>query len=273
MTASPELIDDLAVAQRLADEADRIALERFRALDLVVETKPDLTPVSDADRAVEERMRAILSEERPTDSILGEEFGTTGTGSRCWILDPIDGTQSYVRGVPVWAALIALVDGDRSERDSFLLGVASAPALGTRWWATRDGGAWCSVNGGEPRRLSVSRVAKIDDCVVSYSDVTDRAFDTTGARPGFTALLDQCWRSRAFGDFWSHLLVAEGGVDVAVEPELKPWDMAAFIPIVFEAGGTVTAVDGTSPMSGGSAVSSNGLLHDQVIGLLAAKSD
>lgn len=269
----PTLDADLDLALRLADAADRVALSRFRALDLVVETKPDLTPVSDADRAVEEVMRAMLAEERPTDSILGEEFGVSGSESRCWILDPIDGTKGYVRGVPVWASLIALADGDVADTNSFLLGVVSAPALGMRWWATRDGGAWSTTTDSEPRRLSVSRVGSIADCVLSYSDWNDPAWAVTGTREGFDALLRQAWRSRAYGDFWSHLLVAEGGIDVAIEPELKPWDMAAFIPIVIEAGGSVSATDGSPAMTGGNAVSTNGLLHAQVLDLLGAKAD
>lgn len=269
----PALDADLDLALRLADAADRVALRRFRALDLVVETKPDLTPVSDADRAVEETMRAMLATERPADAVLGEEFGVSGSESRRWILDPIDGTKGYVRGVPVWASLIALADGDVADSDSFLLGVVSAPALGMRWWATRGGGAWSATNGTEPRRLSVSRVSSLSDCVVSYSDWNDPAWVATGTREGFDELLRQAWRSRAYGDFWSHLLVAEGGVDVAIEPELKPWDMAAFIPIVMEAGGSVSAVDGSPAMSGGNAVSTNGLLHAQVLDVLGANTD
>ncbi len=257
---------------KMADEGDRIALSRFRALDLVVETKPDLTPVSDADRAVEDALRAILSAARPSDSVQGEESGTTGSNTRRWILDPIDGTKNYVRGVPVWATLIALVDGDIADTSSFAIGVVSAPALGLRWWATRGGGAWSQTGGELPRQLRVSQVHTIADCSLSFSDWNDPAWASSGTRGGFDRLLTNAWRTRAYGDFWSHVLVAEGGVDVAIEPELKPWDMAAFIPIVTEAGGVVTAMDGSAAMIAGNAVSSNGLLHAQVLGELAANA-
>ena len=264
------LADDLALAMRMADEGDRIALSRFRALDLVVETKPDLTPVSDADRAVEDALRAIVAAERPSDAVQGEEFGTTGSDTRRWILDPIDGTKNYVRGVPVWATLIALVDGDVADTSSFALGVVSAPALGVRWWATRGGGAWSKTNGQPPRQLKVSGVRTISDSSLSFSDWNDPAWMGSGTRAGFDRLLTRAWRTRAYGDFWSHVLVAEGGVDVAIEPELNPWDMAAFIPIVTEAGGVVTAMDGSAAMVGGNAVSTNGVLHAQVLAELAA---
>lgn len=256
----------------MADEGDRVALSRFRALDLVVETKPDLTPVSDADRAVEDALRAIVAAERPRDAVLGEEFGTTGSDTRRWILDPIDGTKNYVRGVPIWATLIALVDGDIADTSSFAIGVVSAPALGLRWWATRGGGAWSKTQGAQPRRLRVSQVRTISDCSLSFSDWNDPAWLDSGTRAGFDRLLSNAWRTRAYGDFWSHVLVAEGGVDVAIEPDLKPWDMAAFIPIVTEAGGVVTAMDGSAAMLTGNAVSSNGLLHGQVLEELAANA-
>jgi histidinol-phosphatase len=256
------LLDDLTLAFRLADEADALSLERFRALDLVVETKPDLTPVSDADRAVEETLRGTLARERPDDGIIGEEYGTdvVGTTSRRWVLDPIDGTKNYVRGVPVWATLIALMTGD-----DVVVGVVSAPALGMRWWAAAGHGAWTGHRVSAGRRLSVSHVGALDDASVSFSELTDPAWATTGTDAGFRGLVDRSWRSRAYGDFWSHLLVAEGAVDIAIEPELSPWDIAALVPIVTEAGGTITGLDGRSAMASGSAVSTNGRLHAAVL--------
>ena len=270
---------DLALAMTLADRADAIALERFRSLDLVVDTKPDLTPVSDADRAVEAALRAILSKQRPDDAILGEEFGTTGSADRRWVLDPIDGTKNYVRGVPAWATLIALATGVGPAATAhpigdgtLTMGLVSAPALGMRWWASSGEGAWAQPQGGTPRPISVSSVADISDASVSYSDWNDPAWDTTSARKGFQQLLETAWRSRAFGDFWSHMLVAEGAMDVAIEPQLSPWDMAALIPIVTEAGGQISALNGQPPLAGGNAVSTNGKLHTHVLEMLAANS-
>jgi histidinol-phosphatase len=272
-TDESDLAADLSLAFRLADEADAIALARFRALDLVIETKPDLTPVSDADRAVEEALRRTLGRERSDDAVLGEEFGVTGTSDRRWILDPIDGTKSYVRGVPVWATLIALAIDHESapaRGEDVVLGMVSAPALGMRWWATRGAGAWTGTHPSHGRRLTCSQVSSTKDCSVSYSDWNDPAWESTGHRAGFQSLLEQAWRTRAYGDFWSHLLVAEGAIDVAVEPQLSAWDMAALIPIVKEAGGQITALDGSPALTGGNALSTNGVLHDQVLALLAA---
>ena len=258
-------MDDLELALRLADHADGLAMERFRATDLIVETKPDLTPVTEADRAVEQAMRAVLAAERPEDSVLGEEYGTQGASPRRWILDPIDGTKNYVRGVPVWAVLIALLDGDDVR-----MGVVSAPALGRRWWAERGRGAFCTdAPGSEPRRLHVSAVAQLSDASFSYSD--DRGWGDRGASTGLSVLLAQTWRQRAYGDFWSHMMVAEGAVDIAAEPQLESYDMAALIPIVEEAGGRVTAYDGRAALSGGCALSTNGLLHDAVVGILSPR--
>ena len=229
--------DDLALAQSLADAADTITQARFTATDLVVERKPDLTPVTDADRAVERALVELLEAERPDDAILGEEFGSHGTAQRRWVLDPIDGTKNFVRGVPVWATLIGLLDGDDA-----VVGVVSAPALNRRWWAARGTGAWASVGAGDPRRLNVSQVSELADASLSYSSLS--GWTEIGRRDRFLALLDTVWRSRAYGDFWSYLLVAEGAVDIATEPELALWDMAALAPIVTEAGGRFTGLDG-----------------------------
>lgn len=250
--------DDLDLALALADEADAISMGRYRAVDLIVDTKPDLTPVTEADRAVEDALRRHLEAARPGDLILGEEYGgqPIATG-RQWVIDPIDGTKSYVRGVPVWATLIALVVDGRAE-----LGVVSAPALARRWWAAP--GAGSHVQGPEGQRaIRVSAVAALADASFSFSD-------HVGWQPGaLEALTGVTWRSRGYGDFWSHLLVAEGAVDIAAEPELNIWDIAALIPIIEQAGGTVTAYDGSPALLAGNGLSTNGLLHAQALEAIA----
>lgn len=250
---------DLALALELADAADAITMGRFKTRDLVVETKPDLTPVSEADRAAEQALRDGLHAARPGDAIVGEELGADPvTNGRRWILDPIDGTKSYVRGIPVFATLIAL------ERDGGLaVGVASAPALGRRWWAARGEGARLN---GEP--IQVSAVAALEDAHLAYDSV--REFDACGLTEQFLALTRRCWRSRGFGDFWAHLLVAEGAIDVAVEPGgLKVWDLAALQVIVEEAGGRLTDLGGVARPDGGSALTTNGALHEAALAALA----
>jgi len=264
---------DLSIALEIADRADAVALDRFRALDLQVETKPDLTPVSDADRAVEQEIRTLLVATHPGDAVLGEEYGTTGHSSRQWIIDPIDGTKNYVRGVPAWATLIALTTRSQGTTgpvsgDDIVLGVVSAPALGMRWWAAHGDGAWMQAQGGSPRQIHVSAVQQIADASISYSDWNDPGWELTRTRKGFQQILETAWRSRAFGDFWSHMMVAEGAMDVALEPQLSVWDQAALIPIVREAGGQVTSFTGEDPIHGENSLSSNGLVHQQVIDLL-----
>lgn len=249
---------DLALALELADAADVTSIARFGAVDLVVESKPDLTPVSDADRAVEEGIRARLSEVRPDDAVSGEEFGSGGTGSRRWVIDPIDGTKNFIRGVPVWATLIALLVDDEA-----VVGVVSAPALGRRWWAALGEGAFGCALGSQPRALHVSRVSTLSDASLSYASLGGWA--ELGRREAFVELMDSVWRTRGFGDFWSYMLLAEGAVDIAAEPELSLWDMAALAPIVTEAGGRFTGLNGLDGVMHGNAVASNGLLHDAVL--------
>jgi histidinol-phosphatase len=251
---------DLDLARRLADAADAITMQRYGAADLAVESKPDLTPVSDADTAVERAIREILERERPADAVSGEEFGAAGTGERRWAIDPIDGTKNYVRGVPVWATLIALLDGPDA-----VVGVVSAPALGRRWWGSRGAGAWLQFDG-ETRRLRVSRVASLAAASLSYASLGGWA--ALGLRDAFVALMDQVWRTRAYGDFWSYMLLAEGAVDLAAEPELSLWDMAALAPIVTEAGGRFTGLDGVDGVHQGNAAASNGLLHNAFLAAL-----
>lgn len=247
---------DLTFAQLLADHADVITMASFLDRDLQVDTKPDLTPVSAADRAVEKALRDHIAEFSPGDAILGEEFGTSGDAERTWIIDPIDGTKNYVRGVPVWATLIALRIGIE-----LTVGVVSAPALGRRWWAAKGSGAWVRDPLGE-RAITVSSVSALADASLSVSDAVG------WPSASFSDLSARTWRSRGFGDFWSHLLVAEGAVDIAVEPQLETYDMAALIPIVTEAGGRITGWHGGDPLDEGSAVTTNGLLHNQVVSAL-----
>jgi histidinol-phosphatase len=252
--------DDMALALRMAEQADALTMDRFGALDLRVETKPDLTPVTDADQGVESMIRDALSNERRDDVVLGEEFGGTAVfAGRQWVVDPIDGTKNFVRGVPVWATLIALLDDGVP-----VVGVISAPALHRRWWAGRGEGAFTSF-GGQTRRISVSGVDDIASASLTYSDLTT-GWD--GLRSRFLELTDEVWRVRGYGDFWSYCLVAEGAVDVAVEPEVKLWDLAALDILVREAGGTFTSLDGQTGPHGGSAVATNGLLHDAVLSKL-----
>ena len=287
------LDEDLGLALRLADAADAISRERFLAQDLVVEAKPDRTPVTDADKAIERAIIDLLGTERPEDFMLGEEFGeqagtvaeqafgTTDHPHRQWIIDPIDGTANFLRGVPVWATLIALaIDGDP------VIGVVSAPALGKRWWAAADNGAWVdessdalsslplpdSLNGiletpieakREPRRLSVSGVSALEDASLSYNNL--QQWDQAGYLDELVALSRKVWRTRAYGDMWSYMMLAEGVLDAVAEFDLKPYDMAALIPIVREAGGRFSSVDGHNDCWHGSALATNGHLHNDLL--------
>jgi len=253
--------DDLRFAHVLADAADDITTKRFRALDLRVETKPDLTPVSDADQATEDSLRNILRRSRPRDAVLGEESGQTGSGRRRWVLDPIDATKNYVRGVPVWATLIGLMDGDE-----VVTGVVTAPALGRRWWAAAGGGAWTGRSLTKASRLQVSQVTKLSDASFSFSGIGGWA--AAGKLDGFLTLSQSVWRTRGFGDFWSHMMVAEGAVDISAEPEVSLWDLAALQVIVQEAGGRFTSLAGVATPDGGSVLCSNGHLHEEALALL-----
>lgn len=255
---------DLAVALALADRADPVTAARFGALDLQIDTKPDLTPVTDADRAVETELRAALERERPDDTVVGEEFGgSTTLAGRQWIIDPIDGTKNFVRGVPVWATLIALLDDGVP-----CVGVVSAPALQRRWWAAGGAGAFATTGDSAPRRLTVSSVADLSAASLSFSSLSGWA--QRGLRERFVDLTDEVWRVRAYGDFWSYCLVAEGAVDVAAEPEVSVWDLAALDILVREAGGTFTSLDGDAGPHGGTALATNGLLHAAVLSRLRA---
>jgi histidinol-phosphatase len=251
--------DDVALALRMADQADALTMGRFGALDLSVDTKPDLTPVTDADRSVETALRETLSQQRPDDPVLGEEFGgTTAFAGRQWVIDPIDGTKNFVRGVPVWATLIALL------LDAVpVAGVVSAPALQRRWWAGAGQGTFASFAGDLPRRVSVSSVVDLESASLSFSSLSGWA--KLGKRDRFIELTDTVWRVRAYGDFLSYCLLAEGAVDIAAEPEVSVWDLGALDIVVREAGGAFTSLEGTPGPHGGSAVATNGLLHESVL--------
>src|ERR1700712_496281 len=264
--AGPTHAAALALALRLADAADALSLPRFGAADLQVTAKPDLTPVSDADLAVETALREILGEERAFDAVIGEEFGgaQVATGvSRRWVIDPIDGTKNFVRGVPVWATLIALFDGP-----NVVVGVVSAPALARRWWAGNGGGAFARFGDSAPRRCRVSGVSELADASLTYSDLQE--WEVRGRGDQFSGLLRTCWRTRGYGDFLPYMLVAEGAADIAREPELSLGDLAALVPGVREAGGRFTDVDGgaVGPDTV-SALATNTLLHEMVVMALA----
>jgi histidinol-phosphatase len=249
---------DLSFAHELADAADAITLARFGALDLRVETKPDLTPVSEADQAAEEAIRALVARERSGEGVFGEELGDGG-GEVRWIVDPIDGTKNYVRGVPVWATLLALERGSRVD-----VAVVSAPALGRRWWAARGSGAWTAPAAAvaEGRQIHVSGVERLEDAIVS----------TTSSRempPGWAHLVERAWATRGFSDFWQHCLLAEGAIEIAAEVGLELWDYAAIRLLVEEAGGRCTTFAGAEPAPGHSYLSTNEALHQTAVSLLA----
>jgi histidinol-phosphatase len=284
VTADPE---DLRLALALADRADAITTVAFTRTDLLVETKADRTPVTEADREVELAVRSELAASRPADAVLGEEFGEssppssageTGTAgntgaagadsppARRWIIDPIDGTKNFVRRIPVWATLLALEEGGLVT-----VGVVSAPALGRRWWAARGLGAFAGTPGGEGSRIHVSAVRELADAHVSGSDLG--AWEERGGPGPFVALAGRCFWDRNFGDFWSHMLVAEGSCDIGLDPVVSLWDVAAVQVLVEEAGGRFTDLHGAIRPDGGSAMSSNGLLHDEALAILNHEVD
>ena len=253
---------DLTLALECADIADEISLARFLAQDLKVETKPDRTPVTDADKAVEEAIRKVISEERPDDAIVGEEFGDNrGDHQRYWVIDPIDGTANFLRGVPVWATLIALIERGVNGSEKVITGVVSAPALFRRWYASDGKGAFLIDGVTAPRKINVSKVSSLTDASIAYSSLNG-----WGSREEkWRALLGKAWRSRGYGDFWSHMLVAEGAVDIAAEPSLSLWDMAALDVIVREAGGSFSNLEGVAGPFGASALTTNTVLHGEVM--------
>ncbi len=265
MRSPSNYTDDLRLAHILADAVDRLTMRRFKAQDLTVETKPDLTPVTDADREAEQLIRTQLGRTRNRDAVIGEEYGATGSGARQWVVDPIDGTKNFVRGVPVWATLISLM-----VEDEVVVGVVSAPQLNRRWWAMKGGGAFTGRSLYKATPCKVSDVSRLEDASLSYASLG--GWDERGRLDDFISLARRCWRTRAYGDFWSYMLVAEGSVEIATEPELHLYDMAALDVIVREAGGRFTSLDGQDGPTGGNALATNGLLHDEVLGMLATGS-
>ena len=266
MAGNTDFTDDLRLAHLLADDADSISEARFKALDLHVMTKPDLTPVSDADQAVEDAIRRTLSRARSRDAITGEETGTTGTSARRWIIDPIDGTKNFVRGVPVWATLIGL-----AVEDEVVMSVVSAPQLGRRWWAAAGQGSWTGKSLMKATQNHVSDVRRLEDASLAYASL--HGWEERKRMDDFLALMRRCWRTRGYGDFWSYMLVAEGAVDIAAEPELALYDMAALVPIVTEAGGRFTSLDGDDGPWGGDALATNGHLHEAVLSFVGSVPD
>jgi len=253
--------DDLKLAMRIADEVDKFTLANFATELLEVQLKADETPVTAVDRGAEEMVRKILERERREDAIYGEEFGPKGGSARQWIIDPVDGTKNYVRDIPVWATLIALYD-DRKP----VVGVASAPALGRRWFAAKGDGAWKGTTFRRAERMLVSKRTNLDDAMLSYSSLD--GWEDRGLLPDFLELTRRVWRTRAFGDFLSYMMVAEGIVDIATEPELALYDMAALVPIIEEAGGTFTSLAGIPGPFGADAVATNGHIHQAVLGII-----
>ncbi len=256
---SPPFAEDLQLAFALADAADEITMGRYRAADLAVETKPDMTPVSESDKAVELALRERIAAARPGDAIIGEEFGGLELSyhpGRAWVIDPIDGTKSYVRGMDTWTTLIALMDDGEVK-----LGVVSMPALSRRWWATRGGGAFA-----DGRRIEVSRIGDLAAAQLTWSGIEE--WDAIGRFDQLVALGRRCWRTRGVGDAWQYMLVAEGAAEIATDPEATLWDLAAPSIVVEEAGGRFTALDGTEGPAGGSGVASNGLLHESALAAL-----
>ncbi|WP_227982022.1 inositol monophosphatase family protein [Nocardia spumae] len=259
------LDDDLRFAHVLADSADAVNMDRFKGLDLTARTRPDMTSVSDAENAVEKLIRGQLRRSRPRDAVLGAGEGLVGGGPRCWVVDAIAGVENYVRGVPVWATQISLLEVSEGGYRP-VAGVVSAPALARRWWAAKDHGAFTGRSLSSASRLRVSGVSTLPDASFAYSSVI--GWEESGRLNNFLALSREVWRTRAYGDFWSYMMVAEGVIDICADPQLSPGNMAANAIIVTEAGGTLTGLDGDPGPLSGSAAASNGLLHNDLLGYL-----
>lgn len=258
-----DLSGDLALALRLADAADAVAMARFDASDLEVRTKADATHVTEADLATERAIRTILAEERPEDGILGEEFGTGGASDRRWVIDPIDGTANYLKGIPLWTTLIALaIDGVPR------VGVASQPAIGRRWWAAAGMGAWTNSASGAPRRLRVSTVSDVGAASISFQSIGQ--WEGAGRIDALLRVSRAVWRDRGYGDAWPYMLLAEGRLEFVAEFDVKEYDIAALVPIVTEAGGRFTDIDGVDTISTRSSLATNGVLHDEFLSLIHA---
>ncbi len=260
-SGTEDLAADLALALRLADAADAVAMASFDAAALEIEQKADASFVTAADLATERAIREILSAERPDDAVLGEEYGSNGAGRRQWIVDPIDGTHNYLKGIPIWATLIALaVDGVPR------VGVVSQPAIGRRWWGAEGLGAWTNTTDA-PRRLRVSDVGSLERASVSFQSIAQ--WDEAGHLDGLIRLSRSVWRDRGYGDAWPYMLLAEGRLEMVAEFDVKIYDIAALQPIITEAGGRMTAFDGTASLTELSVLATNGTLHDDVLSFFA----
>lgn len=258
-----DLTEDLQLALRLADAADAVTMSRFDATDLDVRVKADASHVTEADLATERVLRELLSAERAGDGILGEEYGTSGDAARQWIIDPIDGTANYLKGIPMWTTLIALaIDGVPR------VGVASQPALGRRWWAASGHGAWTNTPDGGTRRLGVSNVDAVAEASVSFQSLAQ--WDDVGRADDLLRLSRAVWRDRGYGDTWPYMLLAEGRLEFVAEFGVKEYDIAALVPIVHEAGGRFTDIDGADSLSSRSSLATNGRLHHDFLSLLGA---
>ena len=256
-----DLGEDLAFALRLADAADAASMARFDAPDLDVRTKADASPVTEADLATERAIRALIEVERPADGVFGEEFGTTGDTARQWIIDPIDGTANYLKGIPMWATLIALsIDGVPR------VGVVSQPAIGRRWWAASGLGAWTNTSQGGSRRISASRIDAVADASVSFQSIAQ--WRDAGELGALERLTSAVWRDRGYGDAWPYMLLAEGRLELVAEFDVKEYDLAAHVPIVVEAGGRFTSFRGTDSIAERSSLATNGVLHDAFLSIL-----
>jgi histidinol-phosphatase len=253
--------DDLALALRLADAADAVSMSRFDAADLDVSAKPDASFVTEADLATERAIRAVLDAERPQDGVLGEEFGAEGATARRWVIDPIDGTHNYLRGIPVWATLIAL-----SRDGAPVLGVVSQPAIGRRWWAAEGAGAWTNTPEGGVRRIRVSGVDDLSRASVSFQSIEQ--WEQAGHLPALLALSRAVWRDRGYGDALPYMWLAEGRLEMVAEFDVKEYDLAALAPIVREAGGRFGSYEGDDAVTAGSSLATNGVLHESFLGLL-----
>jgi histidinol-phosphatase len=263
---SRDLERDLELAMRLADAADAASMARFDASDLDVSAKPDATYVTEADLATERAIRDILAVERPDDGVLGEEYGTSGDSARQWIIDPIDGTHNYLKGIPMWATLIALaVDGVPQ------VGVVSQPAIGRRWWGATGLGAWTDGPDGEPRRIRVSDVDSLDRASISFQSLEQ--WDGSGHLDDLVRLSRAVWRDRGYGDAWPYMLLAEGRLEFVAEFGVKEYDIASHVPIIVEAGGRLTSYEGDPTIVARSALATNGVLHDDFLRLLHSPAD
>jgi len=256
-----DLSGDLQLALRLADAADAVSMARFDAPDLDVSVKADASYVTEADLATERALRDMLRAERPDDAVFGEEFGETTGSDRQWVIDPIDGTSNYLKGIPMWATLIALVI-DGVPR----VGVVSQPAIGRRWWAATGHGAWTDTASGSPRRLSVSRVDRVADASVSFQSITQ--WDDAGYTDSLLRLTRATWRDRGYGDAWPYMLLAEGRLEFVGEFDVKEYDIAAHVPIVMEAGGRFTDMEGADSLASRSSMATNGILHNAFLDLI-----